>query len=341
MWFMPATPILYNAGISGSGGLISCFLNSVDDNLKSIVGVFTENIWLASKGGGIGTSWSKVRSLGEKVSINGKSSGIIPFLKIQDSLVSGISQGNLRRGSAAAYLDISHPDVEEFIETRRPTGGDLNRRTLNLHHGIIITDAFMEAVIFDGIWEFKSPVDGQVRGQVKARDLWIRLLTARIEMGEPYLLFIDRVNENLPDVYRALGNKVATSNLCSEITLSTGTDHLKKERTAVCCLSSLNLEYYDEWKENPQMIEDVMRFLDNVLEDFINSAPDSMFKAKYSAMRERSVGLGVMGFHSFLQSKNVPMESAMAKQSAPVIRKRASRVQASLRQRLCPKEFLW
>jgi ribonucleoside-diphosphate reductase alpha chain len=309
---MPATPILSNGGTE-RGLPISCFLNESSDSLNGIVELWNENVWLASKGGGIGSYWGNLRSIGETVRGNGKTSGIVPFIKVMDSQTLAISQGSLRRGSAAVYLPISHPEIEEFIDIRRPTGGDPNRRSLNLHHGIAITDEFMRAVEKDGDFELKSPHNGQVLQVVKARTLWIKLLTARVETGEPYMLFIDAVNRAIPEHHKKLGLNVKTSNLCSEITLPTGIDHLGKDRTAVCCLSSLNLEYFDEWKDNPQILEDVMRFLDNVLSDFIANAPDSMSKAKYSAMRERSVGLGVMGFHSFLQSKNVPMESAMAK----------------------------
>jgi len=312
LWFMPATPILSNGG-TDRGLPISCFLNESSDSLDGIVSLWNENVWLASKGGGIGSYWGNLRSIGETVRGNGKTSGIVPFIKVMDSQTLAISQGSLRRGSAAVYLPINHPEIEEFIDIRRPTGGDPNRRSLNLHHGIAVTDEFMRAVEKDGDFELKSPHSGKVLEVVKARAVWIRLLTARVETGEPYILFIDSVNRAIPEHHKKLGLYVKTSNLCSEITLPTGVDHLQKDRTAVCCLSSLNLEYFDEWKDNPQILEDVMRFLDNVLQDFIDKAPDSMVKAKYSAMRERSVGLGVMGFHSFLQSKNVPIESAMAK----------------------------
>jgi len=312
LWFMPATPILSNGG-TDRGLPISCFLNESSDSLHGIVDLWNENVWLASRGGGIGSYWGNLRSIGETVRGNGKTSGIIPFIKVMDSQTLAISQGSLRRGSAAVYLPISHPEIEEFIDIRRPNGGDPNRRSLNLHHGIAITDDFMKAVEKDGMWELKSPHTGKAVDKVKARDLWIKLITTRVETGEPYILFIDSVNRAIPEHHKKLGLKVKTSNLCSEITLPTGIDHLGKDRTAVCCLSSLNLEYYEEWKDNLTIIEDIMRFLDNVLQDFIDNAPDSMVKAKYSAMRERSVGLGVMGFHSFLQTKNVPMESAMAK----------------------------
>ncbi len=312
MWFMPATPVLSNGGTK-RGLPISCFLNEANDSLHGIVNLWNENVWLASHGGGIGSFWGNLRSIGEPVKGNGKTSGIVPFIKVMDSQTLAISQGSLRRGSAAVYLPINHPEIEEFIDVRRPTGGDPNRRSLNLHHGVVVTDDFMKAVEKDEDFELKSPYTGNTVETVKARALWIKLLTTRVETGEPYILFIDAVNKAIPKHHATLGLKVKTSNLCSEITLPTGVDHKGNDRTAVCCLSSLNIEYYDEWKDNPKMIEDVMRFLDNVLQDFIDNAPDEMKKAKYSAMRERSVGLGVMGFHSFLQSKNVPMESAMAK----------------------------
>src|SRR5215217_7845890 len=250
LWFMPATPVLSNGGTT-RGLPISCFLNEASDSLEGIVGLWNENVWLAAKGGGIGSYWGNLRGIGEKVGRNGKTSGVVPFIRVMDSLTLAISQGSLRRGSAACYLPVSHPEIEEFIEIRRPTGGDPNRKALNLHHGVLLPDAFMRAV--------------------------------------------------------------EASNLCSEITLTTGRDQHGRDRTAVCCLSSLNLETWFEWKDNPRFIPDVMRFLDNVLQEFIDTAPDSMAKAKYSAMRERSVGLGVMGFHSFLQGLNVPFESVVAK----------------------------
>ena len=312
LWFMPSTPVLSNGG-TDRGLPISCFLNECDDSLNGIVDLWTENVWLASRGGGIGSYWGNLRSIGETVRGNGKTSGIIPFIRVMDSLTLAISQGSLRRGSAACYLPVHHPEIEEFIELRRPTGGDPNRKALNLHHGIVITDAFMRAVEADDEWGLISPHDGHVVERVKARDLWIRILTARVETGEPYLLFIDHVNKAIPEHHKLAGLDVKMSNLCSEITLPTGRDHHGQNRTAVCCLSSINLEKFDEWEDHPTFVEDIMRFLDNVLTDFIKKAPDSMMNAKYAAMRERSVGLGAMGFHSFLQSKMIPFESVMAK----------------------------
>jgi len=312
LWFMPATPVLSNGGTS-RGLPISCYLNEAGDSLEGIVDLWTENVWLAARGGGIGSYWGNLRSIGERVGEIGKTSGVVPFIRVMDSLTLAISQGSLRRGSAAVYLPIHHPEIEEFIEIRRPTGGDYNRKALNLHHGVTLTDAFMRAVQEDGTWTLISPKDGSVQKTVSARSLWIRLLTARMETGEPYLIFIDTVNRARPEHHKLAGLEVKTSNLCSEITLPTGPDHLGKDRTAVCCLSSLNLEKYREWEEHPTFIEDVMRFLDNVLQDYIEHAPESMERAKYAAMRERSVGLGVMGFHSFLQAERIPFESVMAK----------------------------
>lgn len=312
LWFMPATPILSNGGTK-RGLPISCFLNETEDSLEGIVSLWNENVWLASRGGGIGSYWGNLRSIGEKVRGNGKTSGVIPFMRVQDSLTLAISQGSLRRGSSAVYLPVDHPEIEEFIEIRKPTGGDPNRKALNIHHGIAISDAFMEAVENDADWYLRSPKDKAVVATVRARDIWIKMLTTRVETGEPYMLFIDTVNNAIPEHHKKLGLLVKTSNLCSEITLPTGPDHLGNNRTAVCCLSSVNLEYFDEWKEDPRFIEDVLRFLDNVLQDFIDTAPDTMARASYSAMRERSIGLGVMGFHSFLQTHDIPMESVMAK----------------------------
>src|SRR5262245_31736348 len=310
LWFMPATPVLSNGG-TNRGLPISCFLNSVPDSLTGIVDTWNENVWLASNGGGIGTYWGRVRSIGERVR-GGETSGIIPFIHVMDGLTLAISQGSLRRGSAAVYLDIHHPEIEEFLEIRKPSG-DFNRKGLNLHHGINVTDEFMHAVREGAMFALRSPKNGEVMREVNARQLWQRILETRLQTGEPYLLFIDTVNRALPKHQRELGLKVSTSNLCSEITLPTGADHRDEERTAVCCLSSLNLETWHEWCDAPGFIEGVMRFLDNVLTHFITVAPDGMKRARYAALRERSVGLGVMGFHSFLQAEGIPFEGAMAK----------------------------
>lgn len=312
LWFMPATPVLSNGGTS-RGLPISCFLNECEDSLQGIVDTWTENVWLAARGGGIGSYWGNLRSIGEKIGKNGKTSGIVPFIKVMDSLTLAISQGSLRRGSAAVYLPVWHPEIEEFIELRRPTGGDPNRKALNLHHGVLISDSFMQAVENDEEWALKSPKDNSIIDKVRARELWIRILTARVETGEPYIVYIDHVNRAIPEHHKMAGLNVKMSNLCSEITLPTGLDQDGKQRSAVCCLSSINLEKFEEWQDHPTFVEDIMRFLDNVLSDFIDKAPDSFRNAKYAAMRERSVGLGVMGFHSFLQSKKIPMESVMAK----------------------------
>jgi ribonucleoside-diphosphate reductase alpha chain len=311
LWFMPATPVLSNGG-AGRGLPISCFLNSVADSLEGIVGVWNENVALASNGGGIGTYWGRVRSIGEKVAGAGQTSGIIPFIRVMDSLTLAISQGSLRRGSAAVYLDVHHPEIEEFLEIRKPSG-DFNRKSLNLHHGINITDEFMEAVRDGAPFGLRSPKTQEVVRFVDARSLWQKILEIRLQTGEPYLIFSDTVNRAMPQHQRELGLKVTQSNLCSEIMLHSGPDHLGVDRTAVCCLSSVNAEKYLEWRDQPGFIEDVMRFLDNVLQDFITRAPAEMASAVYSAGRERSVGLGLMGFHSFLQSQGVSFESAMAK----------------------------
>ena len=311
LWFMPSTPVLSNGG-ADRGLPISCFLNAVADSLDGIQSVWNENVALASNGGGIGTYWGGVRSIGEKVKGAGQTSGIIPFIRVMDSLTLAISQGSLRRGSAAVYLDVHHPEIEEFLEIRKPSG-DFNRKSLNLHHGINITDAFMEAVRDGRTFDLLSPKDQAVIRTVDARSLWQKILEIRLQTGEPYLIFSDTVNRQMPQHQRDLGLKVKQSNLCSEIMLHTGRDHLGVDRTAVCCLSSVNAETFLEWREEPKFIEDVMRFLDNVLEDFIRRAPPEMAAAVYSAKRERSVGLGLMGFHSFLQAQGVAFESAMAK----------------------------
>ncbi len=311
LWFMPATPVLSNGGAK-RGLPISCFLNSVSDSLDGIVETWNENVWLASNGGGIGTYWGRVRSIGEKVGQKGHTAGIIPFVRVMDSLTLAISQGSLRRGSAAVYLDIHHPEIEEFLVIRKPSG-DFNRKALNLHHGVNITDAFMEAVRDDTEFDLLSPKTGEPVRQVNARLLWQKLLEMRVQTGEPYIIFSDTVNKAMPRHQRDLGLSVKQSNLCAEIMLHTGPDHLGNERTAVCCLSSVNAEKFLEWREDEHFIEDIYRFLDNVLQDFIDRAPSEMERAVYSAQRERSVGLGLMGFHSFLQSQKAPFESALAK----------------------------
>jgi ribonucleoside-diphosphate reductase alpha chain len=312
LWFMPATPVLSNGG-ADRGLPISCFLNSVGDSLEDIVDTWNENVWLASNGGGIGTYWGGVRSIGEKVKGQGQTSGIIPFIRVMDSLTLAISQGSLRRGSAAVYLDVHHPEIDEFLEIRKASG-DFNRKSLNLHHGISITDEFMEAVRDGAPFGLRSPKTGDVVKAIDARSLWQKILEVRLQTGEPYLIFSDTVNRAMPQHQRELGMKVRQSNLCSEIMLHTGADHLGNDRTAVCCLSSVNAEKFMEWRDHPTFIEDVFRFLDNVLQDFIQRAPQPQMKdAVYSAGRERSVGLGLMGFHSFLQAQNVPFESALAK----------------------------
>jgi ribonucleoside-diphosphate reductase alpha chain len=284
----------------------------VEDNLDGIVGTWTENVWLASNGGGIGTYWGGVRSIGETVKGCGQTSGIIPFVRVMDSLTLAISQGSLRRGSAAVYLDVHHPEIEEFVEIRKPSG-DFNRKSLNLHHGVCVTDEFMHAVRDDMPFALRSPKNNEVLRTVNARKLWQKILETRLQTGEPYLLFSDTANRQLAAHQREAGLRVRQSNLCSEILLPTGTDQSGRARTAVCCLSSVNFETWDQWNGHPRFIEDVLRMLDNVLQDFIDHAPDSMEHAKYSAMRERSVGLGAMGFHSWLQDQGIPFESALAR----------------------------
>lgn len=311
LWFMPATPVLANGGTK-RGLPISCFLNEVEDSLESIEENYTENLWLAAKGGGIGSYWGNVRSIGEKTGLCGQTSGIIPFIKVMDSLSLAISQGSLRRGSAAVYLDVHHPEIEEFLEIRKPSG-DFNRKALNLHHGLLITDEFMEAVESGSYFSLKSPKTGRELKKIDARSLWQKILETRLQTGEPYIIFKDNVNKRRSDILKKLNLTIKMSNLCSEIFLPTGKDHLQKTRTAVCCLSSVNLEKWGEWSKNEYFIEDIMRFLDNVLDTFIVNAPQTMKNAVYAAIRERSVGLGVMGFHSFLMKNNIPFGSLLAK----------------------------
>ena len=312
LWFLPAMPVLSNGG-TARGMPVSCYLNEAADSLDGIVGLWNENFRLASTGGGIGSYWGNLRSAGERVGLDRETSGVIPFIRVMDSLALAISPGAAGPGAAAVYLPISHPEVEEFIELRRPTGGDSNRKAVNLHHGILVSDAFMRAVDADEPWALTSPKSGAVVRQVGARSLWNRILTVRIETGEPYLVFSDTVNNARPEHQKLAGLEVKASSLCSTVTLPTGVDQHGRQRTAVCCMASLNLESWLEWKDHPLLIEDVMRFLDNVLQDFIDRAPEGMERAKYSASRERSVGLGVIGFHSFLQSQGVPFEGVVAK----------------------------
>ena len=313
LWFMFATPVLSNGGTQ-RGLPISCFLNYVDDSREGITDHYTENAYLSSFGGGIGGSWSDVRAQGTKTSKGSESTGVMPFVKVVDSEMLAFSQGVTRRGSYAAYLHMSHPEVEEFLDMRKPTGGDTNRKCLNLHHGVVIPDKFMEIIHkatkepgFDDSWELIDPHSGEVKKVVSARTLWVKLLQNRMETGEPYLMFEDAVQADLPDFQQRKGLQVNHSNLCSEITLATN-----DERTAVCCLSSVNLEYYDEWKKVPAFIPDLIRMLDNVLESFIQNAPQQLERAKFSALRERSLGLGAMGFHAYLQKNGISFESPLA-----------------------------
>ena len=314
LWFMFSTPILSNGG-ANRGMPISCFLNYVGDSREGLTGHYTENAWLASIGGGIGGYWGHVRSDGTSTSCGSQSSGSIPFLHVVDSEILAFSQGKTRRGSYAAYMDMSHPEIIEFLEMRKPSGGDIHRKCLNLHHAINISDEFMHLIekcvtepTYDDTWNLIDPHTKEVVRTVSARDLWQKLLENRVATGEPYVSFIDTINEALPETQKKLGLKVHHSNLCTEITLPTNED-----RTAVCCLSSVNLEKYDDWKNDKLFIPDLVRFLDNALTYFIENAPDSVFRAKFSAAQERSIGLGAMGFHAYLQSKNIAFESALAK----------------------------
>lgn len=306
-WFMPATPVLANGGTK-RGLPISCFLQNVQDSIEDINNNWSETTILSSKGGGIGVYYGNVRGSNERVGIVGKTAGVIPFMKVNDSLALAISQGNLRRGSAAVYLPIWHSDIVEFLDLRKPTSGDANRKALNLHQGVCIDDKFMQAVEKGTSYDLISSATGGVVKTVDARELWIKLLTTRLETGEPYIVWTDRLKEATPQHHKDLDLYPVQSNLCSEITLPTN-----QERTAVCCLSSVNLEYWDKWKDNKLFIADVMRMLDNVLQSFIDNAPKSMSKAVNSAINERSVGLGAMGFHSLLQSKSIPFDSVLAK----------------------------
>ena len=324
-WFMFSTPILSNGGTT-RGLPISCFLNYVPDSRRGLSDHYDENIWLASSGGGIGGYWGDVRSNGIATRHGSRSTGSIPFMHVVDSEMLAFNQGVTRRGSYAAYSDISHPEIEEFINMRKESGGDINRKCLNIHNAVNITDEFLKAVREDAEWRLIDPKSGEAVKIVSARALWWQILNARAETGEPYLINIDRCNEELPQGQKDLGLKINQSNLCSEIVLPTN-----EERTAVCCLSSVNLEHFDRWKKNEQFIDDLITMLDNVLEHFIEAIVDTsglggynanfkrfknyvkkekegMVKAAYSAYRERSLGLGAMGFHAYLQSKGLPFQ---------------------------------
>ena len=321
-WFMFSTPILSNGGTT-RGLPISCFLNYVPDSRVGLSDHYDENIWLASSGGGIGGYWGDVRSDGVSTGNGSRSTGSIPFMHVVDSQMLAFNQGTTRRGSYAAYSDISHPEIEEFINMRKSSGGDINRKNLNLHNAVNITNEFLEAVKTDDEWRLIDPKTNEPTKVISARELWMRLLETRAETGEPYLINIDRCNEGLPKGQKDLGLEIKQSNLCSEITLPTN-----EERTAVCCLSSVNLEYYDVWKKDEKFIKDLVTMLDNVLEHFIGEivhteklggytanykrfksyvkeGKEGLVKAAYSAYRERSIGLGALGFHSYLQSKGL------------------------------------
>ena len=328
-WFMFSTPILSNGGTT-RGLPISCFLNYVPDSRHGLSDHYDENIWLSSSGGGIGGYWGEVRSNGIATSNGSRSTGSIPFMHVVDSQMLAFNQGVTRRGSYAAYMDISHPEIEEFINMRKPTGGDLNRKCLNLHNAVNITNKFLEAVKNNDEWRLVDPKTKEAVKIIQARDLWWQLLNVRIETGEPYMINIDNCNAALPQEQKELGLEIKQSNLCSEITLATN-----EERTAVCCLSSVNLELFDEWRKDELFVYDIITMLDNVLEGFINNVVDvesigtynanfkrfknyvregkeGLVKAAYSAYRERSVGLGAMGFHSYLQRNRIPFESVFA-----------------------------
>jgi len=302
-WFMYSSPVLSNAPLEGDkwkGLPISCFLSYVPDTVEGLIGHHAETAWLSVKGGGVGGHWSDVRGITEK------SSGVLPMLKVSDSQMTSYKQGKTRKGSYAAYLDISHPDIIEFINFKVPTGGDTNRKCFNLFNAVNLTDEFMRCVELGLDWNLICPSTGDVTDTVKARDLWERILDARFRTGSPYMNFIDTANRALPEYQKEMGLKIHGSNLCNEIHLATD-----DERTAVCCLSSVNIEAYDEW-EDSTIIEDLVTFLDNVLDVFIENAPDSMSKAKYSAIRERSIGIGAMGFHGYLMKENIAWESKAA-----------------------------
>ena len=308
-WFMFASPVLSNApngSKQGKGMPISCFLTYVPDTLEGLIDHTAELRWLSVYGGGVGGHWSDVRTVSDIAP------GPMPFLHTVDADMIAYRQGKTRKGSYAAYMDVSHPDVIEFLNMRIPTG-DVQRKALNLHNAVNISDKFMNAASNGEMWDLKDPKDGKVKESIDARKLWERIIETRFRTGEPYLNFIDTANRDLPQALKDLGLKINGSNLCNEIHLPTSAD-----RTAVCCLSSLNLEYYDDWKDT-NIIRDLVRMLDNVLQYFIENAPDTITRAKYSASRERSIGLGAMGFHSLLQKHGVAWESELAKEINTVV----------------------
>lgn len=301
-WFMFATPLLSNGGTS-RGLPISCFLNYVPDSCDGLADHYAENIFLSTMGGGIGSHWSDVRSKGEITSKGSETTGVIPFIKVADSQTVAFNQGKTRRGAYAAYLDVSHPEILEFVGMRSSTGGDVNRKCLNIHHGVNITNEFMRAVVEDKLWTLTDPKSGRKTEIVKARDLWTRILQKRVEdRGEPYLFFIDTARADTAYTYEDSVH-INGSNLCTEITLATTED-----KTAVCCLSSVNLAKFNEWHTCGEFISDLVEMLDNALEVFINQAPPQLHKAVRSATWERSIGLGMMGLHSYLQSEGITYE---------------------------------
>jgi ribonucleoside-diphosphate reductase alpha chain len=328
-WFMFSTPILSNGGTT-RGLPISCFLNYVPDSRTGLSSHYDENIWLASSGGGIGGYWGDVRSNGISTTHGSRSTGSIPFMHVVDSQMLAFNQGTTRRGSYAAYMDVSHPEIEEFINIRKESGGDINRKCLNLHNGVNITNTFLDAVKNDEDWRLIDPKTNEAVKTINARDLWFQIINARAETGEPYMVNIDTCNNALPKQQKDLGLQIRQSNLCSEITLPTN-----EERTAVCCLSSVNLEHFDKWSKDENFISDLITMLDNIIEHYIENAVDTSqlggysanfnrfskyikegkegyTKSAYSAYRERSLGLGAMGFHAYLQSRNIPFEGLFA-----------------------------
>lgn len=304
-WFMFATPLLSNGGTQ-RGLPISCYLNYMDDSREAILAHYGETAILSSLGGGVG-GYAGVRGP-EETSKGSASSGYIPFAGVIDRLMLAFSQGKTRRGSYATYLDISHPEIDEFLDMRKPSGGDANRKTLNLHHAVNITDDFMLACLADEDWHLRSPKTGKIKKTFKARSLMRKIVETRHQTGEPFILFKDTANRALPPTQRAKGLKINHSNLCTEIMLPTTAD-----RTAVCCLSSVNLALWEEWVNHPTFIEDLMRMLDNTLTDFILKAPPELYRAVKSAIAERSVGLGAMGLHTFLQRKGIVWGSDLAR----------------------------
>ncbi len=314
LWFVPSIEIFNSCG-SGRKLPISCYINEVSDNLSSIIELWNESVWLSSKGGSVSSYWGGIRSVGEGVGKTGSNSGVIPFIKVQDSISYAVGREKSGAGALGdcVFLPISHPEIYEFIDTRNNDNADINRVMGSVHLAVVISDAFMRAVEADEEWALVSPKDASVRNRISAKDLWNKLIDKRIKTGEPYILFSDNANRGLSDHHKLAGLNIKAASVGGDILLPIGRDQFEQERTSACPSASVNLEKFEDWENHPQFLHDVLRFLDNVIDGFIKCAPDNMMRAKYAAMRERSIALSVFGFYSFLKTKEIPFESSMAK----------------------------